>query len=124
MNVFLELLLCLTAVRGTVRDARTCEPLAIVAVQVMESQAKTMTDGSGRFDLGTIEPGKYTLKLSTVGYRLLQTQIEVKDGQAGELTLALSPDTFARTDRVEVRADPFDLTRQSGATEFGLDGSE
>ncbi len=111
-------------VRGTVRDARTGEPLAIVAVELAESQQKTLTGPAGQFSLGTLDPGAYTLKASTVGYRLLQARIEVSGAGAHELTLALSPDTFQRTERIDVRADPFDLARQGGATEFTIDGSE
>ena len=111
-------------VRGIVRDARSGEPLAIVAVQVVETQRRTVTGASGQFDLGTLTAGDYTVKASTVGYRLLQTRIEIKPGSATELILALSPDTFQHTERIEVRADPFDLVRRGGPTEFAIDGSE
>ncbi len=111
-------------VRGTVRDARTGEPLAIVSVELVESQRKLLTDAAGQFSLGMLNPGGYTLKVSTVGYRLLQTRIEVAAIGGPAVTVALSPDTFQRTERIEVRADPFDLARQGGATEFVIDGSE
>jgi hypothetical protein len=111
-------------VRGTVRDARTGEPLSIVAVQLVETPGKTLTNASGQFDLGKLDAGEYTLKVSTVGYRLLETHIKVLDDSTLDLSLALSPDAFQRTDRIEVRADPFELSRQSSPTEFAIDGSE
>jgi hypothetical protein len=127
--LLIELCLCAAVsagadVRGVVRDARSGEPLSTVVVQLEGAARKTLTSATGTFDLGTLEPGKYVLKLSTVGYRLLQTRIDVKEDEATELNLVLNPDTSQRTDRVEVRADPFDLARPGAPTEFTLDGSE
>jgi hypothetical protein len=128
--LLIALCLCLTElqqsgqVRGTVRDARTGETLAITAVQLVETQAKTLTGASGQFDLGAIAPGEYTLKVSTVGYRLSQTRFEVKDNESVELDIVLSPDSFQRTERIEVRADPFDISRQAAGSDFAIDGSE
>ena len=111
-------------IRGTVRDARTGEPMAIVTVELVGSGQETLTSAAGQFSLGVLNPGAYTIKASTVGYRLLQARFEVSGMGAHGLDLALSPDTFQRIERIEVRADPFDLAQQRSATEFAIDGSE
>jgi hypothetical protein len=59
-----------------------------------------------------------------VGYRLLQQQVRVTEGQRLEVEVALTPDAVERRERVEVRADPFEVARAGGPTEFMIDGSE
>jgi hypothetical protein len=83
-----------------------------------------LTGPHGEFDLGALDPGDYSIKIATVGYRLVQTRIEVKSGDSKELDIALSPDTFQRTEHIEVRADPFDTNPRTGAAEFSIDGAE
>lgn len=129
-GIALPLLLCGAAlcgkgqVKGTVRDAKTGEPLAKVAVVLEAPACKVVTGDRGEFDLGALGAGEYSIKVSTVGYRLLQVRFELAPEKPLELEIALSPDAFQRTDRVEVRAEPFDLERQTGATEFAIDGGE
>jgi hypothetical protein len=106
-------------VKGVVRDAQTGEPLSRVAVQLAEPSRQVITGAAGTFDLGGLADGEYDLKVSTVGYRLLQTHLTVESGEAKELSLALSPDTFRRTEHIEVRTDPFDA-----ALDFTIGGNE
>jgi hypothetical protein len=128
--LLIELCLCLTAssqgghVRGTVRDARSGEPLATVAVQLVETHATALTGASGTFDLGLIDSGAHTLKISTVGYRVAQVHFDLKADETRDLDIVLSSDASQRTERIEVRADPFELSRQSAGSDFSIDGSE
>jgi hypothetical protein len=56
--LFIEFCLCLTAfsqgghISGTVRDGRTGESMATVAVQLVETHETALTGASGRFELG------------------------------------------------------------------------
>ena len=107
--MFIEFCLCLTAfsqgghISGTVRDGRTGESLATVAVQLVETHETALTGASGRFELGPIEAGAHTLKISTVGYHMAQVHFELKADETRELDIVLSPDASRRTERVEVR---------------------
>lgn len=111
-------------VHGTVRDANNGELLSRVAVQIVELDRRAATDHDGAFDLTDIAAGKYTLRVSTVGYRLRQQQISITPGERLELEIALSPDIARQVYTVQVHADPFDLARDGGATGFTLTGSE
>ena len=122
---FLTVLGSGTGVHGSVRDAHNGEPLSRVTVRIVELDRRTETDANGAFDFGEMEPGDYTLSLSTVGYRLIEKRFQIKPGKAVNLDLALSPDAFSHTDVVQVQADPFELAGgNSGPTGFTIPGSE
>lgn len=119
------------AIRGTVLDAQSGEPLARVRILVRPSGTtpsvpgfQTLTDDQGRFAWPALAPGDYTLQVSTVGYRLLNKSFTLAGGDLKEFEVILSPDTFRQTDSVEVRADPFDLARQDSPTQLTLEGNE
>ena len=109
---------------GVVRDSRTGEPMARVAVQLAGAGKQALTGADGSFDFGEVAPGEYSLRASTVGYRLLQTRITLEAGDRKALEVSLTPDSFQATERIEVRADPFDLARALGPTDFAIEGSE
>jgi hypothetical protein len=67
------------AIAGTVRDAQGGEVLGRVRVQIVGASLKTVTDAAGRFRFDTVPPGRYTLNVETVGYRLLKRDVEVAD---------------------------------------------
>ena len=83
-----------------------------------------MSGPTGAFELTGIAPGEHLLKIATVGYRLLQTRVAVEAGWDHAIEVSLTPDSFQRTDRIDVRADPFELERPLGPTEFAIDGGE
>jgi hypothetical protein len=112
------------SLRGVVRDARTGEPLARVAAQLAGESRQTLTGDDGSFDFGAVAAGEHVVNVATVGYRLSQTKTAVGDGERIELDVTLTPDVMARRDRVEVRSDAFDLTRDGGPTAFAIDGGE
>jgi hypothetical protein len=112
-------------VRGRVLDARGGEPLARVRVSLLNTETRIATDDNGRFTLET-PPGTHVLQVDTVGYRPVQREFTVTDTEAAEFEIVLSPDTFRRTDSVEVRADVFETVsaQQAGAAELNLSGTE
>ena len=128
---FLLLLLAVPAwaqpageVRGTVVDQRGGEPLARVRVQLAGTDHRTETGDDGRFLLSDLPPGSYTLHVATVGYRLLKEPFALAPGEAKEFEVVLSPDTLRQATSVEVRADPFEPTRQDSPSEFAIEGNE
>ncbi len=119
-------------IEGSVRDAQSGEALARVTVTLAEvskqgakPESQTQTDLSGNFTFSGVAPGHYRLRLSTVGYRELDKEIELADNNKPvSLSLALSPETQEHRDTVEVHADPFDLAPETGPTAFTLSGTE
>jgi len=111
-------------VRGVMRDAQTGEALSRVAVALVEPTRQVITGAAGTFDLGVVPDGEYSLRVSTVGYRLLQMRIRMTATERREFVVALSPDTFQRAERIDVREDSFDLARTDNATGFTISGND
>jgi hypothetical protein len=111
-------------VRGIVRDAQTGEALSRVIVQVVETPRQTLTQSDGKFSLRELAAGAYTLKVVTVGYRMVERKFDLEEGETKQFEIALSPDVFRRSDSVMVRADPFEPAPQDGPTTFSIEGNE
>ena len=90
------------AIGGSVRDAQGGEALARVKVQLIGTGLETVTSSDGAFRFDAVPRGQYSLHVETVGYRLIQRVIEMADEDL-QFDLVPSPDTFRRTDSVEVR---------------------
>ncbi len=105
-------------------DAQSGEPLARVRVQLAATALQAVTDAKGNFALGGLQPGDYTLAVSTVGYRLEKKSFTLAAGEIKEFEVVLSPDTFRHTDSVEVRASPFETARADSPSQLTLEGNE
>jgi hypothetical protein len=97
----------LADVTGRVVDARGGEPLARVRVRIVGTTWETATDRDGRFQLDIPTAGEYTLQVETVGYRLAAHAFTLQAGQKHDFDIILSPETFRRTDKVEVQSGPY-----------------
>ena len=132
VRVFLAAVFCLGLgraqepgeIRGIVLDVRGGEPLARVEVQLLGTNHQAVTDGQGRFSLPQVTPGDYLLHVSTVGYRLLKKQFTLAAGEIREFEIALSPESFRRTETIEVRAGPFELEQYDSPSQLTLAGAE
>ncbi len=111
-------------VRGAVVDAQSGEALARVRVVILNTDRQTVTDSQGRFELAGMPADSYTLQVSTVGYRLARQDFSIGPGETKDFEIVLSPDSFRRTDSVEVRSDPFEPLRTESPSELTLLGSE
>ncbi len=129
--LLLLLLLCSAApalslnhLAGSVHDAQSGESLSKVTIRLVESGISVQTDADGRFEFTSVQPGHYRLVASSVGYRLLQKQIDFKEDDQTGIDLALSPDATEHKDTVEVHASAFELEQGQGPTAFTLSGTE
>jgi hypothetical protein len=94
-------------VRGKVVGVRG-EPLARVRVSLLDGRRQAVTGDDGRFAFAGLAPGDYALRANAVGYRLVGVHFSLAAGEAGkEFEIALAPDNFTRTDKVEVKGDVF-----------------
>ncbi len=75
-------------VRGIVIDGSTREPLVFATVQVEAAHRGAVTDGNGRFSIGT-DTGECRLQCSYVGYRSAVTAFALHHDTA--VVIALSP---------------------------------
>ncbi|MBK6264016.1 TonB-dependent receptor [Marivirga sp. S37H4] len=73
---------------GTIRDSKTGEALIGASVAVKGTSKGAVVDVNGNFDL-ELEPGKYTLVISYIGYKTKKISIEVLPGQNKEIDITL-----------------------------------
>jgi hypothetical protein len=111
-------------ISGVVVDARGSGPLARVRVQLLGAEFQTVTDGQGKFSFSDVPAGDYVLHVETVGYRLLKRPFSLAEGEHKDFQVILSPDTFRRTDSVEVKADLFELFEVATPAELNLSDAE
>ncbi|MGF7214529.1 iron complex outermembrane receptor protein/hemoglobin/transferrin/lactoferrin receptor protein [Spirosoma lacussanchae] len=62
---------------GMVRDDRTSLPLQGVTVQLIPTTRGTTTDSRGYFNFYNVPKGQYTLRVSSVGYRMTDSTVTI-----------------------------------------------
>jgi Carboxypeptidase regulatory-like domain len=111
-------------ISGTVVDAHGGEPLARVRARLAASAFEATTGAEGRFSIPAIPAGAYVLQIETVGYRLAKHPFTIGEDQSLQFDIALSPETFQRTDQVDVTAGPFEVAAESSPAALNLNGAE
>ena len=90
-------------VEGCVLEAKTQTPIVGAAVRLGEDYLWAITDIDGNFAFENVQPGKYTLEASCLGYVSISAEIDVKQDVIG-LTLKLYESSLA-LDEVVVTAE-------------------
>ncbi|MCB0640577.1 MAG: carboxypeptidase-like regulatory domain-containing protein, partial [Phaeodactylibacter sp.] len=67
-------------IRGNVYDKASGDPIIYGTVVLEGTDLGTNTDIDGFFSIGNVEPGKYTLAITYVGYDRLELEVTVKEG--------------------------------------------
>jgi outer membrane receptor for ferrienterochelin and colicin len=111
-------------VSGRVADAASGEPLARVLVRIGDAGLEAVTDGTGAFRLAPVPPGRHTLYVSTIGYRLLKRAIEVEEGRPLEVDLRLGQEAATIRETVTVTAPTYEEVERSGISPRTLTGTE
>src|SRR5216684_5782086 len=117
-------------IRGNVVSVDWGEPLARVQVAVLveaqrEAVTAAITTKDGSFVIKGLAPGRYTLRLNAVGYRLITVEFSLTvDEAAKEFDITLVPDNFRRTEKVEVKGDIFQGPDSPAINEINLTSSE
>ncbi len=75
---------------GTVLEAETGQPLSGATVALLDANLTTTTRADGRFDLEAA-PSTYTVRASSLGYRLLERTVVLEAGATVRLDLELTP---------------------------------
>ncbi len=88
--------------KGKVTDAGTGAPMVGATVEA-PSLGSTITNDDGMFVLNRARPGKYALRISSIGYQPVDTMLELPVSDAGPILIALQRiDLFMQP--IEVRA--------------------
>lgn len=80
-------------VAGQVVDDRSGEPLPGVSLTLREAEVGAVTDSTGRYQIGDVSPGRYSLRATFVGYRPAERTITVEPGQTTRVALSLELST-------------------------------
>ncbi len=93
---------------GTVRDARTNQPLPGVSVRLLPTTLGTTTDQRGQYKLLNVPAGPYTVRVSSVGYQFFERAVtltgvsaETVDSQLTPVAIQLNQQTVTTTQRTE-----------------------
>ena len=92
---------------GTIKDSRSGELLPFVNLLLSESERGSSSDTLGRFLIGPIDPGTYSLLVSAVGFKNLKLEeLKVLPNDTLKLEVVLMSNT-SQLQQVTVTAAPF-----------------
>jgi hypothetical protein len=112
-------------IRGTVKNVAGGEALERVQVSVPEAGRVTVTAADGSFAIQNLPAGKYTLRLTAVGYRLSTIPFSLSGAEESkEFSISMVPDNFRHTETVQVKGDIFQQEDSPAVSESNLTGSE
>lgn len=77
------------SVNGSVFDKKNNETLIGVSVLIKGTTNGTTTNTDGQFEIANLEPGKYILVASLVGYNTKETEVQISAGQKANIQFEL-----------------------------------
>jgi hypothetical protein len=112
-------------IKGKVVSATGGEPLRQVRVSILEQRVSTITADDGAFTIANLPPGKYTLQVTAVGYRLVNATFEItSESDSKDFSITLAPDNLRRVDVVEVHGDIFQADNPAIPSQLNLTARE
>lgn len=84
---------------GIVTDASTNESMPAVNVVITELTRGTATDVDGKYSITNIPAGTYTVRVTSVGYKIFEEKINISSGET-VLNIALEVDIFGLDEMV------------------------
>lgn len=100
---------------GFVRNAASGEGVEAAAVELDNGKYVAHTDGSGRFLIAGVPPGRYEVRVQHLGHTSKRMRITVPSGRTAEVEFQLFLDPVPIEElRVEVSREPPSLGRLSG----------
>jgi vitamin B12 transporter len=79
----------LAELRGHVTDARTARPIADARIEIIGRSESVRSGADGSFTLRGLEPRTYTVRVRAIGYIARDADVELANGRATTLELAL-----------------------------------
>jgi outer membrane receptor for ferrienterochelin and colicin len=109
---------------GRVVDQATGEPLRKVKIVLRPSDLQAVTDDQGNYRLEGIPAGKYTLHVSTIGYRLLKKEVSLEEGASQEILFLLGQEATTIRETVHVTTPVFEEVEKSAPSQIALTSTE
>lgn len=88
--IFCQISYAAGKISGKVTDVITHEPLIGANIILIGTSLGTATDMEGRYTITGIPEGKYSVKVSYIGYEPKQVDVQIKDNQHIELNFELN----------------------------------
>lgn len=79
---------CHCLIKGVVKDRETRQPIVGAILRIEGTSFFATTDTSGRYKIGQICQGKYTLECRIVGYKVIKTSIVLEHSAEEDLNLS------------------------------------
>ena len=102
-------------IHGHIIDAKTGEHIPFVTIYIKGTTIGTVADASGHFFLKNLPIGKYTLIAESVGYRSVETEVELNRNHSIEVNFTLQEEILS-LDAVVVSATRNETNKKSSAT--------
>ena len=100
-------------IAGVIMEEGTSSPLPSVSVILVGTQRGVLSGADGRFVLGGVAPGTYTVRAMALGYANRDLQVQVADGQTAAANFRLAPQAVELN---EVVAIGYGATRKKDLT--------
>ena len=102
---------------GTLRGSAMAEKdtLQLASVALLKTSWNTTTDQDGHFELKQIQPGKYQMRITYVGYENFQQEVEIKAGKVTEVKAKMIPLT-SQLDELVVTGNMKEASKLSSVT--------
>lgn len=110
-------------IHGHVIDKTTGEHLPYVVIMLKGTTIGVTTDNTGHYIIRNVPEGEFTLEVSTVGYRTLTRDIDIRKGNSYEMNFILEED-LVQIDGVIVSATRSETTRRMSPTLVNVIGMD
>ena len=77
-------------VAGRVVEEATGDPVPLALIEIPDLGRVTEADPAGRFRMGGLEPGRYALRASRLGYAAARVRVDVDNGRTAQVRFALA----------------------------------
>ncbi|MCW9705947.1 SusC/RagA family TonB-linked outer membrane protein [Fodinibius salsisoli] len=110
-----------SSISGTITDSQTDEVVVGANVYIPSIERGTSTNIDGQFSIDNLAPGTYTLRVTFVGYKALNREVE-----AGEtdLNIQLEPDLIGLDDIIVTAQQIERQSREIGTSIASVSGEE
>jgi iron complex outermembrane recepter protein len=102
---------CQPGISGNVSDLKKA-PVRDATVHILNTEISRLTDAKGNFSIQNLQPGKYILLISAVGYSSINTLVDISKNANLNLSFQLTED-FKQLDAVIVNAEKKETNLQA-----------
>ncbi len=80
-----------SAIRGTVTDSETGQPLGSVNIVLEKTYQGAVSDNSGEFLIKSVSPGHYTISASMMGYHIGKMKFSIHENEIKNIAIKITP---------------------------------